>query len=173
MKLAPADAYYGPSSGEALVVFMRPSGFAYAIDAGVLEVLPGQNKMVGIVSAKKKVAYSVSPGEHLFMVVGEAADFLDAHVDEGKTYYVAVVPRSGMWKARFSLVPVRKNELASRKIDAWRNGTRYVENTERSLQWEKDNHADIENKRIKYYEKWLRKSEAAREKATLFTEDGE
>jgi len=173
MKLAPADAYYGPDPGKALIVFMRPSGMAYAIDTGVIENLPNKNKMVGIVSAKKKVAYSVNPGEHLFMVVGEAADFLDAHIDGGKTYYVVVAARAGVWKARFSLIPVRHNDLASRKLAGWKNGTRYVENTERSLQWEKDNHADIESKRIKYYKKWMRKSEAAREKATLFAEDGE
>jgi len=167
MKMAPSNASYGPKPGKALIVFMRPSGFAYAIDAGVLHVLPDSNKMVGIVSAKKKVAYSIEPGEHLFMVVGEAADFLKAHVEAEKTYYVNVKVRSGVWKARFSLVPIRTDEF-----EKWSKGTRYVENTELSHQWEIDNRSDIESKRNKYYIKWTSKSEAFRQEATLFAEDG-
>jgi hypothetical protein len=36
------------------------------------------------VSGKTKLAYAAEPGKHLFMVVGENADFLDAQLDPGE-----------------------------------------------------------------------------------------
>ena len=35
----------------------------------------------------------------MFSVVGEAADFLEADLAAGKTYYIQVAPRMGAWKA--------------------------------------------------------------------------
>ena len=40
-------------------------------------------------------------------LVSEPADFLEANVEAGKTYYIVVDPRIGAFSARFSLYPVR------------------------------------------------------------------
>ena len=42
---------------------------------------------IGILSGKTKVAHLTEPGEKLFMVIGENADFMKATLEAGKTYY--------------------------------------------------------------------------------------
>src|SRR5687767_5211073 len=79
--------------GESLVVFMRPSGFGQAIAASVFDVSGPETKFIGIVNYGSKVAYAVKPGEHTFMVVSEAADFMQTKVAAGRTYYALVTPR--------------------------------------------------------------------------------
>ena len=66
-----------------------------AIQASVYDVTSGAPEFIGIVSNDTKISYMTSPGEHMFMVVGESADFLKASVVEGKTYYTVVSPRMG------------------------------------------------------------------------------
>src|SRR5687767_12203944 len=82
-----------PEPGKALVVFMRPSGLGFAIQSTVYEVSGDELRIIGIVSAKTKVAYQAEPGKRLFMTVGESADFMSAELQAGRTYYAAVAPR--------------------------------------------------------------------------------
>jgi hypothetical protein len=170
MKLAPAGTDYYPEDDKALVIFMRPSTLGYAIQSSVFDVTSGENKLVGIISAKKKLAYKTDPGEHLFMVVGESADFMKAKLEAGKTYYALVSPRMGVWKARFSLKPVHKEELSSEEFRNWVQACEYVENKESAYKWAEQNAANIQSKREKYLIKWNEKPESA--KPTLYPEDG-
>jgi hypothetical protein len=159
-----------PGYDETLVVFLRPSGMAWAIQSSVFDITSEDNKLVGIVPAKKKVAYKTSAGEHMFMVVGESADFMKAHLAAGKTYYALVTPRMGAWKARFSLKPVHEEQLSSEEFKKWVNGTTYVENTPASFDWARQNAASIQSKREKYIEKWNGKSDG--DKPVLDLDDG-
>ncbi len=97
----PERANYTTQPDQALVVFMRPSGFGFAIQSSVFDIVDENPVFVGIVSAKAKVAYYVNPGERRFMVISESADFMDATLEAGKVYYALVTPRMGVWKARF------------------------------------------------------------------------
>jgi hypothetical protein len=159
-----------PQEGKALIVFIRPSGMAYAVQSSVFELVDDYPELVGIVAAKKKVAYHLDPGEHLFMVIGEAADFMTAEVQAGKTYYALVTPRMGAWKARFSLKPVHKNETDSEQFTDWVNGCRWVEKTPESQQWADTHMADIRAKQQRYMDVWMQKAESDRPK--LYAEDG-
>ena len=76
--------------GQSQVVFIRSAFLAKAIQASVYDITSGTPEFIGIVSNDTKVSYMTSPGEHMFMVVGESADFLKATVLEGKTYYTVV-----------------------------------------------------------------------------------
>lgn len=96
-----------PTADTAQIVFLRSSMLGGAIQSSVFDVSEGDTKFVGILSTGKKIAYSVAPGKHRFMVVSEAADFMEAELLGGKTYYAMVTPRMGAWKARFSMHPVR------------------------------------------------------------------
>jgi hypothetical protein len=171
MLVVPAQQTYAPDAENALIIFMRPSKMGGVIQSSVFDVSSSENMLVGIVSARKKVAYKVGPGEHLFMVIGENADFMRASLDAGKTYYVLVAPRMGVMKARFSLKPVHKDQLGSRDLTSWKESCDYVALTEDALKWAQDNAADIQNKRVSYYERWSQLSEDL--KATLMREDGE
>lgn len=172
MKAAGPDALAGymPSAGDATVVFMRPSSFGGAIQSSVFDVTTEKNVFVGIVSSSAKVAYRTTPGVKTFMVVGESADFMKAELAAGKVYYALVTPRMGVWKARFSLRPVHKEELSGDEFKGWNNGCELVENTPESFKWAKDNAPSIQEKRIEYFEKWMSKSES--ERPFLKTEDG-
>lgn len=161
---------YAPSAEESVVIFMRPSVFGGAIQSSVFDVTTADNVLVGIVSSKTKVAYRVTAGDHLFMVVGESADFMKAELLAGKTYYALVTPRMGVWKARFSLRPVHGEELSSDEFKDWESSCEFVENTESSLQWAKDNAPSIQDKREHYFEKWMSKPEE--ERPVLRKEDG-
>ena len=140
-----------PAAGTATIVFMRPSLFGGAIQSSVFDISAEPHTLVGIVSAGKKIAYSASPGLHRFMVIGESADFMDADLTAGKTYHARVDPRFGVWKARFSLVPLSADspDLASDLA-----GCSWVENTEASRQWAAENFQSIMTKRAEYLPDW-------------------
>ena len=82
MTVVPAEqANFSPDPGKAMLVFMRPSSFGFAIQSAVFEIVDNEPKLVGVVAAKKKVAYQVAPGKRLFMVTGESGDFMGATLD--------------------------------------------------------------------------------------------
>jgi hypothetical protein len=139
---------------ESIVVFMRPSGLGFAVSSSVFDLGGNDEKFVAIVSAKKKVAYRTNPGKHVFMVIGESADFMNADLQAGKTYYARVTPRMGAWKARFSLKPVSKGELISSEFKEWFNTCELTENTPEAFEWARNNASSIRSKRTEYWDKW-------------------
>lgn len=169
-EVAPGAAAGVPDPGKAVVVFMRPSGLGYAVQSSVYEVKGETPSLVGIVAAKTKVAYRVDPGRHLFMTVGESADFMTADIQAGKTYYVDVTPRIGMWKARFSLDPKRAADLAGNEFKSNFDECRWVELGPESALWFRENLPSINAKRTEYYAEWLKKPES--ERPHLRAEDG-
>jgi hypothetical protein len=159
-----------PESGKSMVVFMRPSGFGFGIQSSVFEVRDNQPLLAGIVAAKKKVAYQLDPGEHLFMVVGESADFMSADLEVGKTYHALVTPRMGVWKARFSLRPVHADTLTTDQFVEWEQECEWVVKILEADQWARENMPSILAKQKKYYKAWMSKD--ASERPRLLREDG-
>lgn len=164
----PERANYTTQADQALVVFMRPSGFGFAIQSSVFDIVDENPVFVGIVSAKAKVAYYVNPGERRFMVISESADFMDATLEAGKVYYALVTPRMGVWKARFSLRPVRKADLESAEFAGWYKQTRWVENLDSASAWASSNMASIRAKMNNKLPGWQQKAN----KPTLASDDG-
>jgi hypothetical protein len=154
---------------DAVVIFMRPSEMAFAVQSSVFEVPENQPAhLVGIIAAKKKVAYRTTPGRHMFMIMGESADFMDAMLEPGRVYYALATVRMGVWKARFSLKPVHAAELPA--LGAWLPDTSWVELSDESLQWAQQNAASVEQKRAAYFAKWMEKQPGDR--PALLPEDG-
>ena len=158
--------------GKALVVFMRPSMMGFAVKSSVFDITSGSNEVIGILPAKKKIFYQSPPGERVFMIIGESADFMPAHLEAGKTYYATAQVRHGAWKARFSLLPVRAEQRESKKFQKWLKKNKPVDNHAESVEWANKHIPSIEKKRAKYWEKWEAKPEAAKGERTLFAEDG-
>jgi hypothetical protein len=161
----------------AQVVFMRSAFTAKAIDASLYDVTGGKTQFVGILSNDTKIAYPTVPGHRTFMVVSEAADFLEADLAPGKTYYSMVTPRMGMWKARFSLWPVARDpkaeySLQSKDFKDWIGDTKLVTNSPKSLNWFETHKADVEAKRVEYWPVWQKKSAADLQLRTLQAADG-
>lgn len=159
-----------PEPEKAMIVFMRPSTLGFAVQSSVFRVTDGTPDIVGIVAAKAKIAYQIDPGEHLFMVIGESADFMSAEVEAGKTYYALVTPRMGAWKARFSLKPVASPDQDRTQLDEWLGACDWVEKIPATDVWAAENMASIQDKQARYYRTWMEKNEADRPRLTL--EDG-
>lgn len=165
--VADSSISYMPGADEAVVVFMRPSGLHLTIRAAVFDATSAENKLVGIVSAKKKVAYRTKPGKYLFMVIGENADFMQADLEAGKTYYARVDPRMGY--ARFSLGAVHR-DIDPSKLSSWQNRCAWVETTGITYNWANQNAPSFQSKREDYINKWNNKPD--HNKPTLSPEDG-
>jgi len=147
-----------PEPGKALVYFVRPTVFGGAIQATVYD----GDDYIGTVSAQTHLAYQAKPGAHLFMVIGESADFMQADLTEGKTYSAVVMPRMGVWKARFSFLP-------GSGMDQLGN-TKQISLSDEGRAWAKDNAASIKEKKAEYLPKWQEKPD--NDKQTLRAEMG-
>jgi hypothetical protein len=159
-----------PGDDEAVIVFARPPNMGAAVHSSVFECWDEErSQLVGLVGDGQMLAYRTTPGEHLFMVVSEAADFMHANLEVGHVYYVLVKPRWGVGRARFSLEPVHSADRP--KLKSWLDRTYWIENTPASQRWAQQNATDIENKRSEYYRPWRRKPSQAR--PTLYAEDGQ
>lgn len=161
------------AAADSKVVFMRATSYGGNVAASVFDVSDGgEAKLVGIVRPWNKIVYPVKPGVHTFMVVSEAADFMQATVVGGKTYYALVTPRMGAWKARFSFRPIRAGELDGSEFETWERKTRLVANTPTTLRWAEANAASIADKRERYWPEWNGKSQTDKDAQTLQAEDG-
>jgi hypothetical protein len=159
-----------PAPNEAVIVFVRPSGMGYAVQSSVFEIADNRPAMlVGIVAAKKKLAYRTTPGPHTFMIIGESADFMGADLQPGKVYHALATVRMGVWKARFSLQPVHVADRG--QLGEWLADSTWVETSPESLQWAQENAQDIEQKRAEYWPKWLEKQPFDR--PVLLPQDGQ
>ncbi|MFL6591782.1 MAG: hypothetical protein ACJ8GK_03630 [Luteimonas sp.] len=164
-------------SDKAMLVIMRPSYAGGAIASSVYDITGDQTKLIGVLGPKDKIAYQVEPGEHRFMVVAENADFMEATLDAGKTYYAVVRARPGVWKARFSLLPIHATSgdqynLQDPEFQNWKAASEWVERTERADAWFADHHANIEEKRSNYLVKWDRMAPNDKAELVLHAEDG-
>lgn len=165
------------AQGNARVVFMRSSFVGSAISASLYEVKDNETVLVGIIDNASKLAFDVVPGHHTFMVVSEAADFMEADLSADKTYYSLITPRMGAWKARFSLWPIRTDgsgdfNTSSSDFSKWQSGTTWVSKTPAADNWYRDNAADIKAKQAKYLVEWKDKAPSELQRRTLRPQDG-
>lgn len=162
-----SQATLSPPAGKALIVFLRSSSKGYDVQSSVFDLSTDPPILVGIISAKAKIAYAAEPGEGTFMVVGETAEFMSANLVASKTYYVRVAPRMGWWKARFALEPVQKGEAADDLNDDLVSSS-WVVNTPASFEWAHTNMSSIEEKKYRALKSW----QVETEKPTLQPYDG-
>lgn len=144
-----SETVSAPSPDKALVIFMRPSMVGGAIQATLYDELA----YVGTISSKTRIAYETVPGEHMFMVIGESADFMKADLLAGKTYYAAIIPRIGFWKARFSFRP-QNGQISEDELQSWLGDTKQVRISDEGLKWAQDNEPSIRQKKAEYLPKW-------------------
>jgi len=177
--MQPAAQQQAPvmEAGKAMLVIMRPSFYGGAIAASVYDITGDQTKLIGVLGPKDQIAYQVEPGQHRFMVVAENADFMEATLDAGKTYYAVVRARPGVWKARFSLLPIRASSddqynLQSADFKEWSAKSEWVERTDRADAWYAEHQANIGEKRADYLEKWDRMAASDKAELILHADDG-
>lgn len=166
-----------PEEGKALVVFMRASFVGSAISASVYDAPDSDTHFIGVVQNKQKIAYQATPGPHRFMVIAENADFMDANLEAGKTYYVLISPRMGVWKARFSLFPIHQDSadeynLKSADFREWQAKTYFIVTAPDGQAWYEDNKDSVAEKKADYLKKWNVMLPADKAELTLNAGDG-
>src|SRR5262245_10746357 len=76
------------ADGSARIVCMRGSKQSAGVDAALFDVTePGAPKYIGTVNSASKLTHPLSPGLYTFMAVGDTAEFMQATIVGGKTYY--------------------------------------------------------------------------------------
>ncbi len=139
---------------KAVIVFYRPLSFrGSAIFSPVFDITDGHPAILGLLITGQKLAYPVPPGKRRFMVVSETADFVDAEVLAGKTYYVMVQTRIGHRRARFSLLPV--SALSAEPKDGL-GQSEWVENTPETIAWSNKVMETTKRRQNLYLPGWLK-----------------
>jgi hypothetical protein len=155
-----------PTAGQAAVVFMRPERLAGMMSSTIFD---GEN-LVAVLMDKTYVVHRTTPGQHRFMVLGEAADFMGADLEAGKVYFGLVTRRIGWVRWRFSLQPVTPNDPDWVKVREWITDSSRVTLNAAGRSWAQENAESIKDRHDAYLEKWLSKPEG--ERPMLYARDG-
>lgn len=140
-----------PTENKALVRFMRPSGFGFAINFNMLD---GEN-VIGNSVAMSQFGYLAEPGKHLFIATAENKVFLEADLEAGKTYYVITRVYPGAWYARVAFVAVNKGSEYWDKVKGWEESLKIIEHDNVALKkWEDGHKAQIKALASQYETKW-------------------
>jgi len=130
-----------PSSGKALVYFMRPSGIGFAIN---FQIWDGDN-FIGLSQSKSYFAYECNPGRHLFVGMAENKRGLEADLEAGKSYYVITQVRMGGWRARMAFIPVTRGSEFWDKVEVYKKELNFIAPKEQEVaQWEAKKKAETQ-----------------------------
>lgn len=130
----------------ARITFYRPSAGGYLIQAPIAESINNEMKLCGIASYNSKFRYMVSPGQHFFVVGGESSSILKADVVAGKNYYVKIIPKFGIMKARFCFEPLSKGQLEDSKYQNEIKKCQLVAPNDSSKSWFAENYSSMKEK---------------------------
>ncbi len=164
-EVIPGEELVSAVSDKALIHFLRPSAFGGAIQAAIYD----GTEYIGTLSTGKRISYAAEPGEHMFMIVAESADFMQADLQAGKVYYAVAQARMGVWKARFSLRPMN-GQVEQQKIDGWMESSKQVAIGEKGRQWAVEHQDNVVQMKEKYLPTWHAKPDD--EKQILLAESG-
>ena len=155
-----------PDAGKSLVVFMRPTNFLSTGTAAVYDDL----EYAGSLPGDTRFSYQTEPGEHMFMVIGENADFMKAVLAPDKTYYARVITRYGISNFRYGFVPF--NGEPETGLQEWLKTTQPMVVNENGKEWAVENAETIKELHDGYLPVWLNKREDLRAKQTLLESSG-
>jgi hypothetical protein len=159
-----------PEPGKARIVFVRPSGFGYAV---TFTVVDEKGNFVGQVPAKGHVLHSVAPGRHRFLVWAENTAVVDCEVAAGRTYYVEVASKMGMWAARGHLLPVKPGSEPWDELDEWMaDTTQWSVDPKLAADWKADKSSGIAKQLQRADEMWAKYTDEEREQRTMRPGDG-
>lgn len=161
-----------PKPGMALIVFVHQLTIVNQIPANIFDVSTERTEFIGSLKNFDKCCYDVAPGPHVFMVVGESADFMKANLKAGRVYYATINTRLGAFKERYSFRPLRRSDLTSDRYAGWIAKSSLIEKKPAGDRWAKRRARSIEKKRARYWEAWCKLSPELRHSMTLYPEDG-
>jgi hypothetical protein len=101
---------------QAVVVFVRPSGFAFLLGANILDE---NGRFLGDSMAESYFAVRLKPGRHMFTVWAENTDAITADLAPGRIYYVEVAPTMGAWSAQMHLRAIKPGLPSWPRLSEW------------------------------------------------------
>lgn len=158
------------------MVFMAPSRWNFNVS--LYRVTAESQEFIGLLHKHQKLAYDAPAGESLFMVIGgENADFLEAHLDAGKTYYAFIEPRTGWIRPRYSLLAVRHGKAGAYALEdpdfpEWLSKCTAVTPSDEDRAWYDHNRPSVEKKRAAFLKKWNARDEEFKDRQRLEPADG-
>jgi hypothetical protein len=115
MREASAPHQIERSPERAVIVFIRPSGFAAIAKFPVFDE---RGRFHGESLSDSYFVTTIEPGRHVFVAWGENTAALDATVDAGRIYTIEVSPRMAFWSgARVQLLAVKRGD--HEKVSRW------------------------------------------------------
>lgn len=164
-----------PAPDKALVYFIRTSKLGWPFPAPIFDgdrhigtlVLEWDNEKRN--AKKSYVAYEATPGQHLFSVYSENADYLPANLVAGKTYYVLVRVVMGVWKPRFYMTP-QQGQLPQHELDEVIAGGRQLVLTPDGIQAVEDSAEDFQKVKAEWWPKY--QARPANDRLELRPQDG-
>jgi hypothetical protein len=112
----------GPAPDRALVYFMRPSGFGFAINFQIWD----SDRFIGLSQAKSYFAYECDPGRHLFIGMAENKRGVEADLEAGRSYFVITQVRMGGWRARMAFIPVTRGSEFWDKVGQYKAELNFI-----------------------------------------------
>lgn len=110
--------------GQAMVIFVRPSGFASGIKVMVLNQ---QGQFIGESLAKTHFGVALPPGRHVFISWAENTAALVADLAPDRVYHIEVAPKMGAWAARCHLLAITPRSSSWGQVGGWVNETQRTE----------------------------------------------
>ncbi len=159
------QSFTKPTEEKALVRFLRPSGFGFAINFNILD----GEKVIGNSVAKSQFDYLATPGKHLFVATAENKVFLEADLQAGKTYYIITRIYPGALYARVAFIGVNRASEFWNQVNEWEKELQKLEPDEVALnRWEEANKPKIKKILAQYESVWKEKEAWPK----LMAEDG-
>jgi len=159
-----------PPEGKALIVFLRPGGYASGI---TFTVIDENGEFVGQTPAKGHVLHVTDPGKHRYLVWAENTAVLEAEVAAGKVYFVRVAPRMGAWTARGHLLALKPGGPDWDQVDEWlRDTTQWDVRPDLVERWKRDKAEGVPEQLERAHEMWAKYDAEEREERTLRVADG-
>ncbi len=110
----------GSPPNKARVVFVRPSSGAGKV---IFTIIDERGYFLGDSTAGGRFSVFLDPGDHYFIVWTETTETVKASLAPGRTYYVEVRPKMGMWTARASLWAVNRKSGLMQNIPSYLTDT--------------------------------------------------
>jgi len=162
---SPGVSLEAPPPDQVRVVFV---GRGYTTVWDPTALLFEDQEIIGALMMEDALVHTTRPGKHRFMVMSEAADFLEAELGGGRVYVIQVTDRMGMWRTRQSLRPVQPSTHEWAELVEGLPTAFAAAPSTRLEEWYAKNASSVKSRRKAYLTKWLAKSE----RPQLDLEDG-
>ena len=115
IEINPPHPFVAPADG-ALLVFVRPSKFGWAVSANILDE---QGRFLGDAPAKGHFVAAMPAGRHMLVIWAENTDAMDVELAPGKIYFVEVQATMGALSAQMHMKAIKPTSESWAHRDEW------------------------------------------------------